>query len=297
VIRRVASYLARPEIRAHPILLVARRARYEGARWRGGAAMQRDRVVSFDNHLRLGVRFTDKIERTIYLYGVYEFHATRAFVSLVKPGATVVDGGAHVGHYTLLAATRVGETGRVISFEPDPRNRARLERNVALNNLTHVNVRPFALFDSEGPVPFAQALEGDTGTGTIDRSGQMTVLTVRLDDELERVGVERIDVVKLDLEGAEGPALIGARTLIERSHPAVLFEVNRIQAADDLVTAPAIEILREYGYRLYAVEPTAGSPYFALTELAVGADPRPFAERWYALNLVALHPDAHEMPR
>jgi FkbM family methyltransferase len=298
VIRRALSYLSRPEIRAQPALLVGRRTRYELAKARGGAGLRRDRVVAFDGDLRIGVRFTDKIERSIYLYGLYEFHTTQAFLSLLRPGMTFVDGGAHVGHYTLLAAKRVGPEGRVVAFEPEPRNRERLERNVALNDFSQVAVLPFALFDREGEVAFARAPEGDTGTGAISANGAIdAVNTVRLDDIFAREGIERLDVLKLDIEGAEAPALAGAAGLLERARPAVLFEVNRIGVTNDGVSAPALDVLRGHGYRLYAIESLATRPHFALTELPAGVDPRPHAERWYALNLIALHPDAHSTLR
>jgi FkbM family methyltransferase len=225
---------------------------------------------------------------------LYEFHTTQAFLSLLRPGMTFVDGGAHVGHYTLVAAKRVGPEGRVVSFEPDSRNRERLERNVALNGFARVTVLPFALYDGEGEVPFARAPDGDTGTGAISLSAAVaTVNTVRLDDIFEREGIERLDVLKLDVEGAEAAALAGAVALLERCRPVVLFEVNRISTEDGRVSAPALDVLRDHGYRLYVIESRATSPHFALAELPVGADPRPHAERWYALNLIALHPDAH----
>jgi len=294
VLPRALRYLSRPEIRAQPALLIGRRIRYETVKARGGAGLRRDRVVAFDGDLRIGVRFTDKIERSIYLYGLYEFHTTQAFLSLLRPGTTFVDGGAHVGHYTLLAAKRVGPEGRVVSFEPDPRNRERLERNVALNGFSHVTVLPFALYDSEGEVPFTRAPEGDTGRGAISANGAIdTVNTVRLDDVFERERIERLDVLKLDIEGAEAAALVGAAGLLERRRPAVLFEVNRISGTDDSVTAPALDVLRSHGYRLYVIESRPTGHHFDLTELPAGSDPRPHAERWYALNLIALHPDAH----
>ena len=293
VLRRVLRYATRRDVRRQPLRLFARRARFELARRRGGEAVSRDRVARFGDGLQIGIRFDDKIERAIYLYGVYENLSTVAFLSLVQKGGTVVDAGAHVGHYTLLAAERVGPSGRVIAFEPDPRNRVRLERNVERNALDHVEVLPFAVFDREATLPFVTAPDGNTGLGSLApeaAAAAATVRTVRIDDVLEQRGIERVDVVKLDVEGFEAPALEGAAQLLERSRPAVLFEVNRLDGEHGMVTAPAIDALRRHGYRVYAIEARGGRSGFGLMELEPGADPRPYAERWYSLNLVALHP-------
>lgn len=293
VFRRALRYATRRDVRRQPLRLFARRARFELARRQGGEAVSRDRVARFGDGLQIGIRFDDKIERAIYLYGVYENLSTVAFLSLVQKGGTVVDAGAHIGHYALLAAERVGPEGCVIAFEPDPRNRARLERNVERNGLAQVEVMPFAVFDREATVPFVTAPEGNTGLGSLapGASGALSVRTVRIDDVLAERAIERVDVVKLDVEGFEGPALEGAALMIERSKPAVLFEVNRLAAEHGAVTAPAIDILRRYGYRVHAIVARRGRPGFALEELDPGTDPRPFAERWYSLNLVALHPN------
>jgi FkbM family methyltransferase len=291
MLRRPLRYFLRREVRRRPALSVARRLRYEVDRTRGPSSLGRERIVRFGDDLRIHVRLSDTIERTIFLFGVYEFLATQAFLSLLEPGATFVDGGAHVGHYTLLGAERVGHSGRVLAFEPDPRNRERLVRNVELNRLANVSVLPYALFDHESRLPFAAAAGGDTGVGGIALEGAMEVDAVRLDYFLERESVERVDVLKLDVEGVEAQALAGAAKTLELDRPVVLFEVNGITSDEGRVTAPAIDVLRDHGYRLHAIQPQRGRTPFTLKELAAGEDPRPYAERWYALNLVAIHPD------
>jgi hypothetical protein len=88
-------------------------------------------------HLDLGDRY---FTQSLLLTGQHEEWEVPIFLKALRPGQCVVDIGAHVGFYTVLAAERVGPSGRVIAFEPDPGNRALLEANVRDNALTQATV-------------------------------------------------------------------------------------------------------------------------------------------------------------
>jgi len=284
-VRRARRYLDRPEIREHRVRLLSRRLRYELARAVGRRALERERTIRLEDGLRFRVRLTDEIERAVYLFGVFEHLTLRALTRLLPPGGTFVDGGAHVGYFTLRAARLVGESGSVLAFEPDERNRARLEANVRLNGLANVRVLPYALLDRDGVVSFAAAAGDNTGVGRIVDEGTAAVQVpaVRLDDALEEARIARVDAIKLDVEGAEAAALAGAAETLRRHRPAVLFEVNEVTRENGVFTAPAIDVLRAHGYAIHAIAENG------LVELDPKVDPRPYAERWHALNLVALH--------
>lgn len=140
----------------------------------------------------------------------------------IKPGMTVVDGGAHVGYYTCLAARLTGPRGLVLAFEPAPRNYELLLANVWRNGFTNVVCFPWAITDATG---FAELHLGGSNTGdnrlhsgTPDRE-RVTVRTVALDD-LEALRPP-LDVVKLDVQGSEEAAVRGMERLLEAS-PRVL---------------------------------------------------------------------------
>src|SRR6266436_706615 len=84
--------------------------------------------------------------------GSYEYEKRKLFEELVGPGDVVYDIGAHVGFYTLLASVLVGHTGRVVAFEPSPRNLAYLRRHLAMNRLNNVTVVEGAVYDHDGEV-------------------------------------------------------------------------------------------------------------------------------------------------
>ncbi|MBI5622172.1 MAG: FkbM family methyltransferase [Elusimicrobia bacterium] len=159
----------------------------------------------------------------------------------VEPGATVVDVGAHIGTFALLAARMVGPSGRVVALEPSPATLELLRRNVALNGLSWVKVHPVGAAEAEGTAELftASGLDNpaaDTLSPTPGRRGVMVRLA-RLDDVLAQEGCTRVDLLKLDVEGAELRALAGAprtlaltRRIVMEVHPpaAPLQEVRRV---------------------------------------------------------------------
>ncbi len=158
---------------------------------------------------------------------------TQAFVKhYLKPGMTVLDIGAHHGFYTLLAAHCVGPTGKVIAFEPSPKERRKLLWHVRLNRCRQVQVEPFAVSDREGTMKLF--LTQDNSANSLSPPeispivGSATVPVITLDAYCQRNGIERVDLIKMDVEGAELLVLKGAqRLLTTQPRPVIVTEVSR----------------------------------------------------------------------
>jgi FkbM family methyltransferase len=204
---------------------------------------------------------------------------------LLRPGMTVLDLGAHHGLYSLLAAKCVGRDGQVIAFEPSPRERRRLARHLKLNRASNVKVQSCALGpDSYGTGEFYLVQDGQDGCNSLrppavrEATCAIRVPLRRLDEEMERLGVTRVDFIKMDVEGAELGVLQGAAGILSGpARPAILAEVQ------DLRTEPwgyaAREIVRFLSrkeYRWFALD-AEGNLFPISTE-----------EEKYDGNLVAL---------
>ena len=138
--------------------------------------------------------------------GVGYFHKHRP-----QRGDIAIDAGAYVGHMTVFLAKIVGPEGSVIAFEPDPINYERLIKNINLNKLNNVIPINSALWDKTGKMPL---LPDDLGSRIVENDDSspddiIEVSTVRADEILESLGVEDIQFVKMDVEGAEEKALEG----------------------------------------------------------------------------------------
>lgn len=140
------------------------------------------------------------------LSGTYEPEQTRRALELVRRGATVFDVGAHIGYYTLLFSRLAGPGGRVVAFEPSPRNLPVLRWHVARNGCANVRVEAAAVSAETGSARFTA--DTGSGTGRLAESGTVEVRTIRLDDYVD-AGGPMPDVLKIDVEGAELDVLLG----------------------------------------------------------------------------------------
>ena len=155
----------------------------------------------------------------------YEPHVRRFLKESLRPGQVVIDVGANVGCLSFQAAQLVGEQGRVIAVEPNPDNVQLLYAGILLNNWTQVQVVPCAAWDAPG----IMSLKGGASNtylvpaAPLDEGHAYTQL-VRLDEVL--AATERVDLIKIDVEGHEPRAIRGAHGLIEKHRPILLTEFN-----------------------------------------------------------------------
>jgi len=147
----------------------------------------------------------------LFLDGVYEKHETELFSGVVKEGMTVVDLGANIGYYTLLAAKLVGEKGKVFAFEPEPHNFALLVKNIKANGYDNVVPVQKAVSNRSGTTRLFLHQE-DAGRHKIydshDSRDSIEVDVITL-DSLGEDNQYPIDLIKMDIEGAEMAALVG----------------------------------------------------------------------------------------
>lgn len=170
----------------------------------------------------------------------YESATSKFFLSVLKPGDTFIDIGAHVGYFSMLAAAIVGEEGEVIAFEPSPDNYRQLVEHVALNGFTNVLPLHLAVGDTEQVATLHLNADNDGGHALWDvRTHQANhksramprmhpTYVTRLDRVLRGRPMLSVKAVKLDIEGSEVRALRGAvETLAKHQVPFVVAEVNR----------------------------------------------------------------------
>jgi FkbM family methyltransferase len=153
--------------------------------------------------------------------GRYEVPKTRFLQDAIKSGMTVVDIGVNKGYFTLMAAALVGDHGRVHSFEPSPENCSWIRKSVTANGFGNISLHQMALSDTKGEAVLNLATTSG-GHSILDathaRTGEaVSVATDTLDNVLSQHGVESIDVVKIDCEGAELLVLQGARDVFRKS--------------------------------------------------------------------------------
>jgi FkbM family methyltransferase len=219
--------------------------------------------------------------------------AELAFVeAFLRPGMTALDIGAHNGLYSLLASKKVGPRGRVISFEPSPRERKALRLNLALNWMRNVSVQGMALGSEAGEADFYLVEGYATGCNSLrppaveSETRKLRVKTISLDEFLRDRRIHRVDFIKLDTEGAELEILRGARKLLSAPpRPVLLVEVSEIRTAPWGYSAREIlRFMEQLEYLWFGIRADG-----SLAELQPGHD-------LCDTNLVAVPKEQREVP-
>ena len=188
-------------------------------------------IVALESGQKLRLRPEDQLAKEILNGESFEKAIREKIFEHTEAGMVVLDIGGNIGYYTIDLAKLVGLSGKVVSFEPNPPMIEELKRNVELNGLQNVIVQPIALSNQSGEAEFHCPRPGWEGHAslrsnvTFQTFERIRVKTRKLDDVLQDLGINSVDLIKIDVEGAERLIFQGARRLLT-SHrkPLIFFE-------------------------------------------------------------------------
>jgi FkbM family methyltransferase len=194
--------------------------------------------------------------------GVWEEYVTHLFTKTVKSHHIVMDIGANIGYYSLIAAKQVGMKGRVYSFEPEPNNFKLLRKNAEVNGYTNIVPIQKAVSNKKGKLKLflnksnlgAHSIsEGNVPT---HKGGAVEVETISLDDFFEKEVKEgHVDFIKIDVEGAEGLVMEGAEKVLKSEKLKMLMEFWP-HGLKNTGTDPLklLEKLQSYGFNIKLID-------------------------------------------
>jgi FkbM family methyltransferase len=255
----------KPQLWENLPLALRRRVKFEISRRVSSGWLDQPQVVDlsqigFDGRpgLRMEIVPREFMNQALFLYGTVEISETRLVQAMLRPGMCFVDVGANIGYYTVIAARLLGPSGTVHSFEPNASVRSSLVKNLELNAFHNVVVHDEAVTSESGSVLFYKSeWTENSGISSIlpgdGRSEQgERVPSVSLDDFAEAISPVRIDLLKIDIEGAELDAIKGGERLLSRADaPAILFESFDV--------GPSGAALDRLGYDVRRVDYSLGS--------------------------------------
>ncbi len=194
-------------------------------------AKDRDVSLEFDKNLKMDLSNTDVGHQSIIFNGFYELDLTKKMVALAKKGGVLFDVGANYGYYSCLWAAKNKEN-RIYAFEASPVNQGPLKNNITKNGLSKaITLVPNAAGKEEGKLKFSLGNESNqTGWGGLSISEDTDCVEVRvitLDNFAEANGVGKVNVLKIDTEGADTWVLYGAENLLKKKKiDHIFFEHN-----------------------------------------------------------------------
>jgi FkbM family methyltransferase len=197
------------------------------------SSIKGERLVKTAKGPYIYVNYRDNAERES-ANGTYERKYADFFCSVIKKGNVVVDAGAYIGYFSLLASSRVGAKGRVYSFEPIPRNFGRLMRNVEANKAKNVRAYNLGLSDREETLSFSVPREFPAQSSLAGAWSEITKGAKLTKDKVKAkltafdrfgkdAGLNQVDVVKIDVDGAELKVLRGMKNTLANSSDIWLF--------------------------------------------------------------------------
>jgi FkbM family methyltransferase len=203
-------------------------------------------------------------ERWLMYAGDYQPALTAVLKQRTRPGYFCLDIGANLGFYTIKFGRWVLPGGRVAAFEANPVLAGRIAHNADLNRFSHVSVIDRAVHNQPGPLTFYVA--SSPGKSSIDSrrvsdpAQQITVQAITVDEFMAESGWQRLDVIKLDIEGNDCNALLGAQRALKRFQPFIVFEYwyNTPPATAEA----AFSLLTNLGYKLHVLVPDGQQSLF-----------------------------------
>ena len=208
--------------------------------------------------MRLDIR--ELVQETLLLEGVWEPKTTRYVCDALSPGAVFLDIGANAGYFSLLASRCVGESGRVLAVEPNPAMVKQLRQNKERNCLTNIAITEAACSDSVEVLDLYIGNPYNTGNSSLSRDNlawtkSVKVTCTTVDLLVEKYGLHRVDLVKIDVEGAELQVLRGMSTTLKHLRPKIITELSASLLEGFSVTLDTVqEYFRALGYTVSPLE-------------------------------------------
>lgn len=194
------------------------------------------------------------VDAMILEHNVWEKESVEIVQMLVKPGDTVLDVGANFGYYSIMCSKLVGAAGKVISSEPTAYFGDRLKHHISKNNITNIRLLPFGFSDQTNTLE----IKIDPSTATMHMPEQDVFLKteqiklVTFDSYVQENGLEKLDFIKIDVDGHEPKFLEGAKETIMKFKPDILLEINPLNYYLAGVTIwDFYDQIKEYGYNIY----------------------------------------------
>ncbi len=222
-------------------------------------------VIPFDGDLKLQIRPIDRLGKTVLLDGYSDREHAGLLYAFLKPGMTYFDIGANFGQFSLVAGQRVGPMGHVHAFEATSRMFTELDANVRLNAMVWVKPNHYAVCRSSQPMTMTLCTPGKEAFSSLGKpslrsdaqiAGTETVPGITLDDYCANHGITSIDLIKIDVEGAELEVIAGGHhTLRLPNVKTIVAEFSDRNAKGmNSSTAQVRDALEAAGFNLYAFD-------------------------------------------
>ncbi len=188
-------------------------------------------LIKYDQDIQIQLHLSDFIQQQIFFLGYYDLAGITYLKNTLREGDIFIDIGANIGSFSLIASKQVQSTGKVYAFEPVHQTFEQLTYNYSLNHFTQTLLIQKALADKKGHLELNVSNQSNTGMSSMlnhdAETGQIEkVPCITLDDFVEENNISTINLIKMDIEGAEYLALLGMSHILKHIRPTLMIELN-----------------------------------------------------------------------
>lgn len=217
-------------------------------------------IVWIINNIRMKLFIKDWVQYNLFVYGFYEKNETRYWLKTTRNAKVIVDVGANVGYYSLIASENIKKNaGAIYAFEPISKTYARLIENITLNYIDCVKHYKKAISDKTEKISLNVGNDKNWGMSSINNhehlSGEVEIVECEtLDSFCQAENISKIDLIKIDVEGAEYSVLKGMKNVLETHHPEILIEIfDKHLNKQNVHSEDIFNFLWEKGYKSYQI--------------------------------------------
>jgi FkbM family methyltransferase len=216
-------------------------------------------IVTMRAGFQLYLKPVELLQAHLYLFGTYELPTTNFVHQFLKTGDVVLDIGANIGYMSFFFSQCVGASGKVYAFEPEQKNHQALLDNIALNKSHNIVIQRLAATDIAKTLKLYLAQDNFGAHSTVFNDETLTenyeeILGIPLDTFVQEKQIDKITLVKIDVEGAEYEVLQGMKQILKQQRPVLIVELNdALQRKRGLsFTAISEELNKQYDYQVFS---------------------------------------------
>ncbi len=220
-------------------------------------AYTKDVVLTYHGNYKISLTPCSMVDFTVLMRGFFSKALTNFMMKNIKEGMICIDLGASIGVFSLLMAEKVGPSGAVYSFEPQPKIFKKLLNNIVLNSLAWVDAYQLALSDKNEQRDLNYPPKGDSNDGAASfgnhlnsSGGSEKVECVTLDSFINQKKISSVDFIKIDVEGHENFVIAGALETLKKYRPLLLIELFCMSRS---VQEELLALLTQLGYKFYSL--------------------------------------------
>jgi FkbM family methyltransferase len=214
-----------------------------------------------DNGIKINFVYNSKIAREFLLSQpavpnhVWEPQTTKLLLHFSKEAKNVIIAGAYFGDQAIPVAVNIKDAGICHTFEPNKNNSDLIKENAALNGLKNVLINNLALWNKSGEKLVFEGEDALASTITADEATENVLHTITIDDYVTQNNVGEVNLLMIDVEGSEIKVLEGAREMLQKYKPVVVFETHSLYNdwSNGLENSDSVKLMSEMGYEVFAV--------------------------------------------